>query len=211
MAGIANGKHDKGQGGRSLPAPWFCQRKLNAYAAAHIALATTRYHRGNGFTRSLQHGPRAGEMRARAHLRRRLRPLAPAVLRIPCFCGHAPNAGAHLRLRSRCSPKSRSLGGNRDCNAVGRASAPAYPWPHPAYVYYDGMVIEFPNRQTQSASPQDTPTPYERADNRGDLGGIASKPRKGMRYLGEGRQTARRRKAASHGTRHHGLNVIHPR
>ncbi len=44
-----------------------------------------------------------------------------------------------------------------------------------------GSVIEFPNRQTQSASPQDAPTPHERAENRGDLGGIASKPRKGMR------------------------------
>lgn len=52
MAGIANGKHDKGQGGRSLPAPWFCQRKLNAYAAARDVSATTRYPCGNGFTRS---------------------------------------------------------------------------------------------------------------------------------------------------------------
>ena len=211
MAGIANGKHDKGQGGRSLPAPWFCQRKLNAYAAAHIALATTRYHRGNGFTRSLQHGPRAGEMRARAHLRRRLRPLAPAVLRIPCFCGHAPNAGAHLRLCSRCSPKSRSLGGNRDCNAVGRASAPAYPWPHPAYVYYDGMVIEFPNRQTQSASPQDTPTPYERADNRGDLAASLRSRAKACAILGRVGKPHAGERRHPHGTRHHGLNVIHPR
>lgn len=45
MAGIANGKHDKGQGSRSIPTPWFYRRKLSAYAAARITLATTRYHR----------------------------------------------------------------------------------------------------------------------------------------------------------------------
>ena len=109
------------------------------------------------------------------------RALSPAVLRIPCFCGHAPKAGAHLRLRSRCSPKSRGLGETGIATLSAGHQFRLTPGHTPPMSTMMRLVIEFPNRQAQSASPQDTPAPHKRAENRGDLGGIASKPHEGVR------------------------------
>lgn len=110
------------------------------------------------------------------------RALSPAVLLIPCFCEHAPKAGTCLRLRSRCSPKSHDLRETGIATLSVRHQLWLTPGHTPPMSTMMRLVIEFPNRQTQSASPQDTPAPHKRAENRGDLGGIASKPREGMRF-----------------------------
>lgn len=115
-------------------------------------------------------------------------------------------------LAQQMFPKIPRSGENRDCNAVGRASAFACPWPHPAYVYYHGSDNRIPKSADSIGKPSRYgPSRYAGGKDRADLRRHRFEAARRHAPILGGRQTVRRRKAASHGTRYHGLNVIHPR
>lgn len=102
------------------------------------------YSRGNGFT--LQNATfMTITMRTTAADAARISSRLWTIRRATVSNRHQPGpAPATPALAQQIFPKFPRSGENRDCNAVGRASAFACPWPHPAYVYYHGSENRIP-------------------------------------------------------------------